>query len=516
MVNLTFYGGVNEIGGNKVLLQSQHGSVFFDFGLSYKGENEFFEEFLQPRTNSKFYDLERLGLLPKLNGIYRKDVLCPEGLSNTCTPTPDFWESGLTCYEKACENGTWHPDAVFISHAHADHCGYLPFLGNIPIYCSEKSRKLMKAISQIGNLDGFDKELTVYEYRKIKQAGGSAYFPDSYCIGREKPKERKIEILSSGKKSNIAENMDIIGFDVSHSIPGSMCCLTEADGKQILYTGDIRFHGRDPPDLGALVGLKPDIMITEGTRIDERIRDDEKGVEKELIDLIERTKGLVMIGFAWRDLERYETVKKATQDSGRTPVFDSRVAYLLARLGTDIYKEGASVFVERSDSMLYSPADYTDRKHNLSAMDEDEWSNKKPKKTDRTHLDKGTKANDIQKEPEKYVLHLHYFRFKNLLDIRPPQDSVYVRAQCEPFEPSMELSETRMINWLRHFKINERNNFEPYQIHASGHACGKELQDFIRDVKPKKLIPIHTTKPKLFYNKTGDVIIPETGSAIAL
>jgi mRNA degradation ribonuclease J1/J2 len=73
-----------------------------------------------------------------------------------------------------------------------------------------------------------------------------------------------------------------------------------------------------------------------------------------------------------------------------------------------------------------------------------------------------------------------------------------------------------MINWLRYFGINERNNFEPYQMHASGHASGKELQEFIGNIKPKKLIPIHTTKPKLFYNKTGDVIIPELDSAILL
>ena len=115
LVELTFYGGVNEIGGNKILLKSQKGSIFLDFGLSYSQEGRFFEEFLKPRTNSKYYDLVRLGILPELDGIYRKDVFCPEGFSNDCTPTPEFWESKLKCYEKACEENTWRPDAVFIS-----------------------------------------------------------------------------------------------------------------------------------------------------------------------------------------------------------------------------------------------------------------------------------------------------------------------------------------------------------------------------------------------------------------
>ena len=117
--------------------------------------------------------------------------------------------------------------------------------------------------------------------------------------------------------------------------------------------------------------------------------------------------------------------------------------------------------------LLYSPSDYTKGKHNAGLIDEDEWSCKEPRKVDTIHLTKGIKANEIHENPEKYVLHLDYFRFKNLLDIDPPENSVYVRAQCEPFDPRMEISEIRMINWLRHFRINEHNDFRPFQIHAS-------------------------------------------------
>jgi ribonuclease J len=516
MVELVFYGGINEIGGNKVLLKTEKRSVFFDFGLSYSQEGQFFEEFLQPRTNSKFYDLEKLGLLPRLDGIYRKDIFCPEGLSPACTPTTDFWKSDLVCYEKACEDKKWHPDALFLSHAHADHCGYLPFLGDIPVCCSQTTKTLLKAISQIGNLDGYDSELTAYEYRRIGQLAKTAYFPGSHKIDKEEPRNRTFNLLESKRELGITEKFNITGFDVGHSIPGAMCCLVEVDDTQLLYTGDLRFHGNYQPDLGSLSSLKPDIMITEGTRIDEGIPDDEKKVGEEIGDLVGHTKGLVMVGFAWKDLERYDTVRKAAMDSGRTPIFDSRVAYLLARLGRNIYSEGASVFVERTDSMLYSPSDYTKSKHNAGLMDEDEWSSKEPKKVDTIHLVKGIKANEIHENPEKYVLHLDYFRFKNLLDIDPPEDSVYVRAQCEPFDPRMEISETKMINWLRHFRINKQNGFQPFQIHASGHASGKELQDFVAAVKPKRLIPIHTLRPELFNNKNGDVVCPKLNSPMTI
>jgi len=510
MVEITGYGGVNEIGGNKFLLKFSNGSIFLDFGLSFKEESLFFEEFLQPRSNCKYYDLTRLGLLPKLNGIYRKDVFCPEGLKACAPPSLDFWESGLKCYEDSVQENLWTPDAVFISHAHMDHCGYIPYLGDIPLICSETTQKLLEAIPDVASLGGFDGELTAIEYRTVETRSKSAFFPGSPYIKKKDPQDRTFETVANKAKVTTANGIDITGFDVGHSIPGSMACLIEADGKQILYTGDLRFHGRIQPTLDAFDDLKPDVMICEGTRIDETIPDDEARVQADMSSLIARTNGLVMVGFAWRDIERYETVRDAATSEGRIPVFDPRLAYFLARLGRDIYAEGAKVFLERSDSMSYSLDDYTRQKHKIGVIPVDDWDSKSdPKITDTTHKDKGVSAIELRANPESYILQLDYFRFKNLLDIEPPLDSVFVRAQCEPFNPRTELSETRMINWLKHFNINERNNHEPYQIHASGHASGKEIQELIERVKPKNLIPIHTQKPKLFYNNYGDVTLSE-------
>ena len=156
----------------------------------------------------------------------------------------------------------------------------------------------------------------------------------------------------------------------------------------------------------------------------------------------------------------------------------------------------------------------------MQNMISDQWTKKNgtPKKklsTRPTSL-KGTKASDIKKAPDKYVLHLDYYRFKNLLDLEPPEGSIYVRAQCEPFDPEMELSEKRMINWLRRFKINQNNNYKPYQIHASGHASGKELLEFIENVKPKNLIPIHTEKSQLFRNKSRKVTRLNPGAIVKI
>ena len=50
MTSLTFYGGVNEVGGNKILLEDKDTKVFLDFGMSFGKRGAYFDEFMSPRT----------------------------------------------------------------------------------------------------------------------------------------------------------------------------------------------------------------------------------------------------------------------------------------------------------------------------------------------------------------------------------------------------------------------------------------------------------------------------------
>ena len=81
MARLTFYGGVNEIGGNKILLEEGGRRLFLDFGFPYKRHKLFYEEYLKPRSGAGLLDPMAMGLLPPLEGIYREDL-----------ETPGLWE----------------------------------------------------------------------------------------------------------------------------------------------------------------------------------------------------------------------------------------------------------------------------------------------------------------------------------------------------------------------------------------------------------------------------------------
>jgi ribonuclease J len=63
MVKLTFYGGVEEIGGNKILLEDNGAKIFLDFGMSFSKRGLYFEEFLTPRTANGFGDFLEMKLI---------------------------------------------------------------------------------------------------------------------------------------------------------------------------------------------------------------------------------------------------------------------------------------------------------------------------------------------------------------------------------------------------------------------------------------------------------------------
>ena len=75
MTSLTFYGGINEIGGNKILLEDKDTKVFLDFGKSFSRRAKFFEEYINQRVANGIEDFLTMGLLPDIKGLYRDDLM---------------------------------------------------------------------------------------------------------------------------------------------------------------------------------------------------------------------------------------------------------------------------------------------------------------------------------------------------------------------------------------------------------------------------------------------------------
>ena len=524
MTSLTFHGGVGEIGGNKILLEDGSTRIFLDFGVSFALKGSFYEEFLQPRTNSGLRDLMELGIMPKIDGIYRADLLKVEGIKGIIeeisSDDPSLWISDVRSYDEVKEKkGEPFIHGVLISHGHFDHFQCISFLDEkIPIYCSAITKALIEAADDLGK-DGVENEFLSAKKRTLGTLGDRATFPGAYTIDTES-RDREFRLLEEQQK---IENLEVRVFPVDHSVPGAMAFLIKtSDGKTIVYTGDLRFHGVRSDltkNFGAsLKSLRPNALIIEGTRIDKDTPDSESEVKNECIDLISKTKGLAMVGFAWKDITRYQTMREVAAETGRILVISPKLAYVINRLkGFEDLKlqsltleENVRVYLKRKDKMLYSKADYV--KSKCDAGYSVDWK----EKIDLTHFNEGIRAYHIKRDPSRYLIHLDFYNFNELIDLNPPQGSTYISASSEPFNLEMELDEKRLKCWLQHFAINTPTH-EPHYIHASGHASGPEIKRLIEEINPKLVFPVHTEHPELFVAPPGTrVEIPQVGKSYRL
>jgi ribonuclease J len=288
---VTFLGGVREIGGNKIVIEDGPDRILFDFGPSFSGRTEeFYVNFLQPRSTSYVKDLLEFDLLPRVPGLYDEESLYGADLPYQ---PPEF-------------------HGVFVSHAHFDHAGFLELIDpEIPVFLGDGTRRLFDAIEGSGNVR--------YGTHDVRSLAPLA----PVRIG----------------------GLEVVAYPVDHSIPWAYGYLIRTSAGSIAYTGDFRAHGPRAPDthafLEAVRAEKPELLIMEGTRAgpDPRRNFTEQGVRDGVDRLLSENPKLATVSCYPRDIDRLTTLYQAARAAEREFVVSMKTAHLLATsaplLGTE-------------------------------------------------------------------------------------------------------------------------------------------------------------------------------------
>jgi len=389
---LSFFGGVREIGGNKILLEDMDTRVFLDFGMSFTGEAEYFSGYLTPRGVNGAGDYLEFGLLPRLDGLYSQQMIKSTGIRYT---SPSI-------------------DAVILSHPHMDHVGYLQFIDeNIPIHCGECTKSIIDAMQESSRID-----LGQHDFHTFR----------------------------TGKKVKIGD-LEIEPIHVDHSVPGAYGFIIHTSNGSIIYSGDFRTHGPMAKMTHEFARKAcesdPIAVVSEGTRVCPEERHavhSEAEVKNESNEIIANTSKLVLAAFYSRDIDRFRTFYEIAKGNGRKFVISIKLAHLLWKLKDDLVLNIPDIM--KDDDILF----YKKRKKTGEFVEKDYYTWERP------FLDKAVNFDYVHGNQRKLLFNLDLVGFTELIDIRPSPSGHFIHSMSEPFSEE-DVNKDVMHRWLHHYGL---------------------------------------------------------------
>lgn len=364
--------------------------------------------------------------------------------------------------------------AIFLSHAHLDHCGALPlpfqwgYRGHL--YATPTTNELMS--------------MMLWDALKVQALQQRVIYSD-----------RDIEMVERAARDMLfRQPLELKGarvtmFDAGH-MPGSASTLLEADGRRVLFTGDIKFSETRLMK-GADTKVNADVLITEGTYWD-RNHPSRADVEKQLrvhaLEVLEGGGSLLLPAFAL----------------GRT----QELLLILHDIGWPVYVDGMGA--EATERMLLHHESMKDVKALARAFGS---VNRVRREKDRiAAVEKPSVVISTAGMLNGGPIHSYIKRL-----LQDEKSSLVFTGFQVPGTVGQVLKDTGVY---KHGEHNVRPKFRMSAMDFSAHAGRDTLMDFIEQVAPKKVLVVHTDTGAGFAEELRglgfDAVAPKVGERVKL
>lgn len=450
----TMYSGLHTIGGVNASVSYGDDRVIFEFGSAYDPSTAVFDEKVLQRKENWVRDHLKIGLLPKIDGIYRRK---------------DLGDYPLVSEEESQLN-----TAVFITHLHLDHMALMGMLSaEIPVYLHKNAQIIQRALEETG------KGIKTVErtYRDIIPF-------ETITVG-------DIEVLP------------ILCQDTSYYDFAFL--ITTPDGT-IHWTGDLSLHGlqaeRTIHQMEILKKRGVDVMLCDCTSFmdnvlslmvpdcdPKKILPDPEVPEGMLSDAeylqsmfkqVENLKGLCIFNFYEREMEAAERFIEWAKKLDRLCVFEPETAYIVYKffnIKPNIYIPDILIYEKKKQERWMQEL----LENCYIVPNEEVWDN-----------------------PAAYMLQNTYANILELFSL-PNENAVYLHADGIPigdFDPA----------YANMRKIVDKTEFRYVTFFCEnyfGHGYPQQVKYFVDQVNPKVLIPCHSYNPERLLPKDGIQLLPK-------
>ena len=454
---ITFYGGLNTIGG--VVMSVVYGKerLLLEIGTAYDPAGDMFDGIVHHRTENYLFDELTLRRAPRIDGIYAKNELKDFNLISS-------------------EESDLHT-SIFITHMHLDHMSCMGLVSDdVDVYLSEPAQRLEAALQAVGQ-----------GVKTLRKTGYKVLDPhQEYKIG---------EITVKPFLLNAKSYQDFSFY------------VTTPDMK-IHYTGDLMLHGDYEDAVWAemeyVKAQKPDVLVCESTTFMDSTMNmmygsteaevigaaelpdgmmNKQMVDEHLCQNLAGKTGLCVFNFYEREMSDVMAFEQMAERTGRTIAFEPETAYL-------VYK-----FFNKDVNV-----DVPDFTYNQPWFDEL-----------MQHATVITKK-EVHENPSRYLIQNTYAHIMELFDL-PNQDASYLHSGGTPigeFDPAY-------ANMQRILKMTGFEHVNFFMSNYFTHAYPPQVKYYCDQVDAKVLIPTHGNNPERLHAKEDRIrLLPELGKTYVM